>query len=207
MAQPYSLPMDKQTEQILVQRIVQGDADEFGTIVAAHSQRMVSLAWRLTGNRDDAEDIAQEAFLRLYKALSGLRGECTLATWLYQTVSRLAIDYLRRDQLRRKIFWFRQEEQDGPEERVADPAAGPRDRLLEAERRQRLRRALQTLSPRQRAIFVLRHDEGLPLKEIAALLGLEEGTVKVHLHRAVKALGKELADLVEKNDGREQLHG
>jgi RNA polymerase sigma-70 factor, ECF subfamily len=198
MAQPYPLPMNKQTEQLLVQRIVQGHADDFEAIVATHSPRMVSLAWRLVGNRDDAEDLAQEAFLRLYRALPGLRGECTLATWLYQTVSRLAIDYLRREQLRRKIFWFRRDEQDDLAERVADPAATPRDRLLESERRQRLRRALQTLSPRQRAVFVLRHDEGLPLKEIAVLLGLEEGTVKVHLHRAVKALGKELADLVEK---------
>lgn len=198
MAQPYSLPMDKETEQILVRHIVQGDAGGFGEIVAAHSQRVVGLAWRLVGNRADADDLAQEAFLRLYRALPGLRGECVLATWLYKTVSRLAIDYLRREKLRRKIFWFRpQDEEDDPVERIPDPAAGPRDRLLEGERRQRLRRALQTLSPRQRAVFVLRHEEGLPLKEIAGLLELEEGTVKAHLHRAVKALGKELADLVE----------
>jgi RNA polymerase sigma-70 factor, ECF subfamily len=198
MAQTYSLPMDRKTEQILVQRIVQGHADDFAPIVAAHSQRVVSLAWRLVGNRADAEDLAQEAFLRLYRALPGLRGECALATWLYQTVSRLAIDHLRREQLRRKIFWLRPDEGNDLAEGVADPAGSPRDRLLDAERKQRLRRALQALSPRQRAVFVLRHDEGLPLKEIAGLLGLEEGTVKAHLHRAVTALGKKLADLVEK---------
>jgi RNA polymerase sigma-70 factor, ECF subfamily len=199
MAQEYPLPMDIRTEKILVQQVISGDSSEFETIVAAHSQRVIRLAWRLVGSRDDAEDIAQDAFLRLYRALPEFRGECSVGTWLYQTVSRLAIDFLRRERLRRKIFWFRrQDEDEDPVENIADPAASPRQRLLASERRQRLRRALHQLSPRQRAVFVLRHDEGMPLKEIAGLLGMEEGTAKVHLHRAVAKLGKELADLVEK---------
>jgi RNA polymerase sigma-70 factor, ECF subfamily len=188
--------MDIRTEQIMVQQVVSGNTNEFGAIVDAHSPRVIRLAWRMVGSREDAEEIAQEAFLRLYRALPEMRGECTLSTWLYQAVSRLAIDFLRREQLRRKIFWFRnRDEAYDPVEQVADPAASPRELLLASERRKRLRSALQQLSPRQRAVFVLRHDEGVPLKEIAAILGMKEGTVKVHLHRAVATLGKELADL------------
>lgn len=195
--QGYSLPMDARHEHILVQQVLAGNAAEFEKIVAAHAPKIIRLAYRLTGNRDEAEDLAQEAFLRLYRALPKFRGDSTLGTWLYRTVTRLAIDHLRREKLRRAVFFFSRENEDDPVDYAADPAASPRDQLLAAERRRRLRQALGQLSARQRAVFVLRHDEGLPLKEIAAMLGLSEGTVKIHLHRAVNLLRSQLQDLAE----------
>lgn len=196
LLQEYLLSMDSRNEMILVQQAAAGDARAFDEIVALHSQRIIQLAWRLVGNREDAEDLAQEAFLRFHRSLADFRGEASLATWFYRTVTRLAIDYLRREKVRRKLFWFRQHEEmpDLAGQAVATDAS-PAQQLLAAEQRQRLRRALQKLSPRQRAVFVLRNDEGMPLKEIAALLDLKEGTVKIHLHRAVASLTVELAEI------------
>ena len=191
--------MDNRNEMILVQQAAAGDDRAFNEIVALNSQRVIQLAWRLVGNQADAEDLAQEAFVRLHRSLHDFRGEAGLATWLYRTVSRLAIDFLRRERLRRKLFWFsRQEDEEDPRDLVAATVPSPVQQLLAAERRQQLQRALRQLSPRQRTVFVLRNDEGLPLKEIAEMLGLEEGTVKIHLHRAVKKLTDELAKVMEK---------
>jgi RNA polymerase sigma-70 factor (ECF subfamily) len=191
----YARRMDGQTEKILLEQIREGNAESFESLVRHLSPRALRLAVRLTGNRAEAEEIAQEAFLRFYTGIHSFRGESSVGTWLYQTVTRLAIDHLRRERLRRRIFFFRRDEESAdPMEVIADPAPSPADRVLATEACQRLSRALGKLPPRQRAVFVLRHQEELPLKEIADLLGLGEGTVKAHLHRAVQRLRKELTD-------------
>ena len=187
--------MTEEQEQRLLQRVREGDQAAFAPLVDAHSSRLIGLAWKLVGDRGDAEDLAQEAFLRLYRAIPSLRGDSRVGTWLYRTLSNLGIDHLRRQKLKRKLFFFRQNDDEAdPLERAEDPSASPRDQLLARETGQRLNRALQKLSARQRTIFTLRHHEELPLKEIAAMLGLEEGTVKSHLHRAVTILRKEFED-------------
>jgi RNA polymerase sigma-70 factor (ECF subfamily) len=188
----------QQSEQILLEQIRAGHPTAFEQLVLSQAPRMINLAYRLVGNREEAEDIAQEAFLRLHRSLDRFRGECSLGSWLYRIVSRLAIDHLRREKLRRNLFFFRHSN-DEPD--PLDMAAGgdPSSvEILEAEETgRRLLAALDRLSARQRAVFVLRHQEGLPLKEIAAVLKLEEGTIKAHLHRAVHALRVELKDLHE----------
>lgn len=188
--------MDGQTEKILLTQIREGDPAGFEQLVLAHTAKTVNLAYRLVGNREEAEDIAQEAFLRLHRALPSFRGESSISTWLYRTVSRLAIDHLRREQIKRKLFFFRHANDEAdPMEMVPDPAASPQDQVVAAESGRRLAQALKLLSPRQRAVFTLRHQEEMTLKEIASVLELEEGTVKAHLHRAVHLLRKELKDL------------
>jgi RNA polymerase sigma-70 factor (ECF subfamily) len=188
----------QQNERILLEQIKAGHPLAFEQLVQVQSPRMVNLAYRLVGNREEAEDIAQEAFLKLHRSLERFRGECSLASWLYRIVSRLAIDHLRREKLRRKLFFLRSSEEDpDPLDLAADSGASSMDILQAKETGRRLSAALERLSVRQRAVFVLRHHEGLPLKEIAAVLQLEEGTVKAHLHRAVRSLRVELKDLYE----------
>ena len=185
-------------DKILLEQLRAGHPVAFEQLVASQASRLINLAFRLVGNRAEAEEIAQEGFLRLHRSLDSFRGDCSLPSYLYRIVSRLAIDHLRREKLRRKLFFFRRQEDDvDPLEMTADSSASPRDNLQAKETGQRLLAALDRLSARQRAVFVLRHQEGLPLKEIAATLGLEEGTVKTHLHRAVRALRTELKDLQE----------
>jgi RNA polymerase sigma-70 factor (ECF subfamily) len=183
------------SEALLLERIREGDEAAFAQLVSDHLSQVVNLAFRMLGDRQEAEDIAQEAFLRLHRALPSFRGDCRIKTWLYKVVSRLVIDHIRREQRRRRIFFFRRNEDDpDPVTDYADPGASPSDVLIGQEVRQKLFAAMEKLSARQRAVFVLRHQEGLPLKDIAQLLNLREGTVKVHLHRAVQFLRQEFSD-------------
>lgn len=195
----YALPMPKATEQILVEQARSGHEQAFAGLVEAHSEKIISLAWRLVGRREEAEDIAQEAFLRLFKSLDTFRGESSIGTWLYRTVTRLAIDHLRRERLKRKIFFLRSNDAEDadPVDLAVDPSASPQEQLLARETAGRMQQVLQALPARQRAVFILRHQEGLALKEIAATLGLEEGTVKAHLHRAVSQFRKTFQDAKE----------
>jgi len=194
----YSRRMDNSQELLLLERIRAGDQAGFETLMRQHAPKVVGLATRLIGDRSEAEDLAQEAFLRLHRALPGFRGDSSIGTWLYRTTTRLAIDHLRRERIKRNLFFFRRNEEDpDPLDTVPDPRSNPGRDLHTKQAMARLRQAMEKLSARQRAVFVLRHHEGLPLQEIATLLGLETGTVKVHLHRAVTTLRAELADVYE----------
>jgi len=198
LARRYAQRMDGAQERILLERIRAGDENGFEILVKQHADKVTGLAWRLLGNREEAEDLTQEAFLRLYHALPKFRGESRVSTWLYRTVTRLAIDHLRRERLKRRLFFTRRHEDDiDPVDLASDPRDNPARDLHNKQSMLRLRQTLEKLSPRQRAIFTLRHYEGLPLKEIAGLLELQEGTVKAHLHRAVTILRSELADFHE----------
>jgi RNA polymerase sigma-70 factor (ECF subfamily) len=186
---------DLQREALLLEQLREGNAARFEDLVRAEGPRAIRLAHRLVGNRADAEEIAQDAFLRFFSGIKKFRGDCSVGTWIYRTVTRLAIDHLRRERLRQQIFFFRREEDEvEPMDYVADSRPDPSACLLGAETGRQLVKALGKLPSRQRAVFVLRHQEGLPLKEIAGLLGLEEGTVKAHLHRAVTRLRRELGE-------------
>jgi len=185
--------MQPTTETILLEAARNGQERAFTQLVEAHSEKVIALAWRLAGRRDVAEELAQEAFLRLFRSLPTFRGESSIGTWLYRTVTHLAIDHLRREQLKRKLFFFRGSDPDQPDplDVAPDPGASPQDLLLAKETAQRMQQVINRLPPRQKAVFVLRHMEEMPLKEIALTLGLQEGTVKAHLHRAVSLLRQE----------------
>lgn len=188
--------MDISTEKILLEQVRAGNGASFAPLVEAHSSRIIRLAFRFVGNQEDAEDIAQEAFLRLYRDVASFRSDSTVSTWLYRTVTRLAIDHLRRQKLKRKFFFVRNSNEGyDPLEFAADPGASPQDQFLAGEAGRKLLKAMDKLSVRQRMVFTLRHYEGMPLKDIGTTLGLEEGTVKSHLFRAVQLLREELKDL------------
>ncbi len=194
----YPQKMVDSEEQALLERIRNGDESGFEVLVKEHTGKIVGLAWRLVGNREDAEDLAQEAFLRLHRSLPDFRGESRISTWLYRTTTRLAIDYLRRERIKRKVFFFRKDnDAPDPVELASDPRQDPGREFQSQEAMLALRRSLHKLSTRQQVVFTLRHYEGLPLKEIAEHLGVETGTVKAHLHRAVTQLRKDLVEYRE----------
>jgi RNA polymerase sigma-70 factor (ECF subfamily) len=158
----------------------------FAAFVASHRERARRLAWRLVGgDAAAAEDVAQEAFLRAYRALPRFRGEATLGTWFYRILVRQAASHRRWRGLRERLGGWGDPE-------AADPNVPPAgDPAL----RRRIGAALEDLTRRQREVFVLIHLEGFTVRETAALLGRPEGTVKSHLHRALARLRSELADL------------
>ena len=185
-------------EKALLERLRKGDESGFEEIVREHTGKLVGLAWRLVGTREDAEELAQEAFLRLHRSLPDFRGDSLIGTWLYRTTTRLAIDFLRRERIKRKVFFFRQDnDSPDPVELARDCRQTPGEIFQTQEAMRSLMKSLQNLSSRQQVIFMLRHYEGLALKEIAEHLGLETGTVKAHLHRAVTQLRKDLVEFRE----------
>jgi len=197
-ASRYPQSMVNLDEQALLARIRNGDESGFELLVKEHTGRVIGLAWRLVGNHEEAEDLAQEAFLRLHRSLPNFRGESRISTWLYRTTTRLAIDHLRRERIKRKLFFFRKDnDAPDPVELACDPGNNPARDFQSQQAMQTLRISLSKLSSRQQVIFTLRHYEGLALKEIAAHLGLQTGTVKAHLHRAVTQLRKDLVDYRE----------
>jgi RNA polymerase sigma-70 factor (ECF subfamily) len=150
--------------------------------VAVHGERAVRIASRFVrGDRAAAEDIAQDAFARAWRALPRFRGEAELATWLYRVVVNEALSHLRKQKLRDGLVALL-----GPER----PAGAPsRDPTLRA----RIAAALDTLTANERAVFTLVHLEGFTVEETAQIRRRAVGTVKTHLHRALAKLRSELA--------------
>jgi RNA polymerase sigma-70 factor (ECF subfamily) len=161
----------------------------FCGFVASYRERAVRLAWRLVGGDEAAaEDVAQDALLRAYKALPRFREEASLSTWFYRILVRQAQSYRRWRAVRE--LWTPVSEADAAAPgAVADPVL-----------RERIRRALEQLTRRQREAFVLVHLEEFTVREAAQILRMADGTLKSHLHRALAKLREQLADL----DGAEQ---
>ena len=160
-------------------------AQLFDSFVAEHRDRAVGLAWRLVGgDAAAAEDIAQEAFLRAYRNLHRFRGDAKLSTWFY----RILVNEVKRYQRWR---WVRQRRAGELVEEPLDPRPLAGDPAL----RQRVQRAMASLSHGQREAFVLVHLEGFSVQEVAELTGRADGTIKSHLHRALRRLRELLADL------------
>lgn len=157
----------------------------FAAFVASHRDRACRLAWRLTGGDGDAaEDVAQDAFVKAYRALNRFREDASLETWFYRILVNQAHQYRRWRAVRDRFGGILR----------AEPAASARD-VGDPGLRRRISQALAQLTRRQREVFVLVHLEGFTVRETGLLLHTSEGTVKSHLHRALKALRSELADL------------
>lgn len=186
-------------EQVLLQAARNGDTEAFGVIVKKYMPKALAFARQMTGNADDAEDLAQEAFIRAYKALGSFKGDSTFYTWFVRVLSNICLDHLRKATFYKKVFFFavkRDEEEEEPDlvERAEDmsPGSRPDEGLMRKELKAALSKALLKLPARQRAVFLLKHNEDMKLSEIAAVLGISEGAVKSHLVRAVTALRKSM---------------
>ena len=173
----------------MIRRVLDGEVNAFEDLVAAYEKNVYNLALRMTGNAQDAEDMAQEAFIKAYNSLSHFRGDSKFSVWLYRIVSNVCLDFLRR-QNRRPASSLSQEDDDGEEVQldVPDESQSP-ELLLERQlTREAVQRGLQALSEEQRQILLLREIQGLSYEEIAQALDLEEGTVKSRIFRARKKL-------------------
>ena len=173
----------------LIRRARRGDQGAFRALVETHQAMVYRLAYRLTGSPEDAADLTQEVFLRLWRGLEGFQGRSALSTWLYRLTSNAAVDLLRREGRRSALPL---ETGEGEALQIPDPGPTPEGALERQEEREAVRRGLAALSPDHRQVLLLRELEGLSYREIARELGLEEGTVKSRIARARLALRAEL---------------
>ncbi len=176
-----------------VERVLKGDREAFRVLVERHSRNVFRLAYRMTGNETDAEDVVQEAFLKAYRNLEAFESRAHFSTWLYRIASNCAYDLLR-SRARRPEDQLEMDDQPRP---LAASDPDP-DRLARsAQVRQRAERALSRLTPSERAAFVLRHHEGLSIAEIGAALGLDTSATKHSVFRAVKKMREALQPMAE----------
>lgn len=174
-----------------------GDARAFEELVRRHQGRVYAVAYRMTGNREDAMDVAQEALFKAYDRIDTWQPTGGFLPWLLRLTSNLGIDHLRRKKRRptERLDEAFVPDTEGAAVEPTTQSTATAVRGLEIDAR--VRAALPVLSEAQRNVFLLRHYQGLQLNEIAEELGCTVGSVKVHLFRALKKLREQLKDLYE----------
>jgi RNA polymerase sigma-70 factor (ECF subfamily) len=185
----------ERTDEELLAAYQQGDVGAFELLLRRHRAPLFTFLLRMLGDRAKAEDLAQESFLRIVKGAQSWEHRARFQTWLFTIARNLCVDQSRRDRFRRADSL----DQTGPDDEPAmvdsvpgreiDPARGAESSRL----RPVLQQALLGLPPEQREVFVLREQAGMPFKEIAVLVGVNENTVKSRMRYALEGLRKALA--------------
>jgi len=192
-------------DRVLIERAQSGDRAAFEVLVQRYDRQVLRLALNVLGSAEDAQDVYQEAFLKIYRNLPRFRFDCAFYTWIYRIVTNVCLDHLRRrrsrpedqapvihtdsaDERRSADFFDRQQAADGGE-------SNPERQLLGLEIGNKIEAALQALSPRERVVFEMKHYQGLKLRAIGEALGTTEDTVKNSLFRATRKLRSQLAGL------------
>jgi RNA polymerase sigma-70 factor (ECF subfamily) len=194
------MDLEAADDEELAEALKGGDRRAFDELVRRHQGRVYAVAYRITCNRDDALDVAQEALLKAYRKIESWQPVSGFLPWLMRLTTNQAIDTVRWRKRRRTepLESVDAEGRERPTEHVAPGGTGSAVRALEIDAR--VQSALVVLSPAQRAVFVMRHYEGLQLAEIAVAMGCSVGSVKVHLFRALRKLQTELRDLRDTNE-------
>jgi RNA polymerase sigma-70 factor, ECF subfamily len=186
-------------ELVLIRRAQEGDRPAFDVLVRLYDQEVLRLVRRVVGSPEEARDLYQEAFLKVYRSLCHFRQEARFSTWLYRVVMNVCLDYLRRRSTRKEVAVPPAAEgepeyfQTVPEER---PTLDPERAVQSKEIARRIEAALRGLNPRERMVFEMKHYQGLRLRAIGEICHTSEQTVKNCLFRATQKLRAELGDLV-----------
>jgi RNA polymerase sigma-70 factor, ECF subfamily len=193
---------DKRTEEhSLVRRSQAGDRLAFEELVRRYDRDVLRLALNLVHKPEDARDIYQESFMRVYRNLHRFRFECSFYTWLYRITTNVALDHLRRRTSHREDQAPLLEDAEGSKQDFFDrqpeqsAASNPEKRVLGQELGLKIQEAMKRLSPRERTVFEMKHYQGLRLRAIGDLLGTSEETVKNSLFRATRKLRESLGGM------------
>jgi RNA polymerase sigma-70 factor, ECF subfamily len=181
-------------DEALCERLAGRDEAAFDLLVARYQQRAYRLAWSILRDAEEARDISQEAFIRLYQTAGSFAGRAKFSTWFYRIVVNLCLDH-RRKHRRWRLFFAREERADDDEPGLENQPAPRRDPVDALEHEQTMAdvwTVAAQLSPQQRAALVLQVQDDLSMKEIASVLGCSEPTARVHLHRALTTLRRTL---------------
>jgi RNA polymerase sigma-70 factor (ECF subfamily) len=192
-------------ERVLIQGAQDGSREAFEALVRRYDHEVLRLATHILRRPEEARDIYQEAFLKVYKNLHRFRFECSFYTWLYRIVTNVCLDHLRRRSTRKEDqapemsgLDSRGQEVTGFFERQVErrPAADPERNLMGREIGRHIQAALSQLSPRERVVFEMKHYQGMKLRAIGEVLGTSEETVKNSLFRATQKLRTRLGGLL-----------
>jgi RNA polymerase sigma-70 factor (ECF subfamily) len=186
----------RESDAELVARVRQGDEAAFEQLVLRHQRYVFNLAYRVLGDSAEAEDVTQEAFVRVWRGLSSFRGQARFTTWLYRIVHNLCLN--RLPGLQRELL-----QAEPLEEVLASPDPSPADLFDARERLAFLHAQLDQLPEKYRLVLTLRYLQHLSYDEVAAVLNVPMGTVKTHIHRARRLLRERLRQWEEHTTGDE----
>jgi RNA polymerase sigma-70 factor (ECF subfamily) len=183
------------TDAAVVAQVLAGDREAFRLLVERHSRSIFRVAYRMTGDQHDAEEIVQETLLRAYKSLGRFELRSNFGTWLYRIAVNRTLDFLsaRKNQMQKDAYQIA--DNPDPEEgqvQLAAPSPGPDRLLLSAELKKKLAQALDLLTPAERVAFTMRHMEGQSIEEISRALNLKASAAKNSVFRAVQKLRQQL---------------
>lgn len=192
-----------ESDAVAVERTLAGDREAFRVLVERHSRKVYQLAYRMTGNSHDAEEVVQEAFLRAYQKLSQFAARANFGTWVYRIAANYAIDRMRqRKSEEARLENPGRELEDGSERdlmsSLPDAAPSPERLAQSGQLAAEMRRALIALTPAERTAFVMRHWGGSGIEEIAAALKSSSSAAKNTVFRSVQKLRKALEPYVER---------
>ncbi len=179
----------------LIRRAQEGDGAAFEALVQMHDRQVLKLARQMLNNLEDAQDVYQEIFIKVFRSLPSFRFESGFSTWLYRIVINQCINY-RQWRSRRRFLSFDAHSNAEEQTRYSPPDKNPdpEKETLNKELSREIALAMESLSDKQRAVFVLRHYHGQKLQDIAKTLGCAEGTVKNYLFRATQRMQEKLRE-------------
>jgi RNA polymerase sigma-70 factor (ECF subfamily) len=192
-------------DRVLIERAQSGDREAFEELVHRYDRDVLRIALNILHKPEDARDVYQEAFLKVYKNLHRFRFECSFYTWIYRIVTNVCLDQLRRRSSRPEDQAPERAQQANGESSAGDffdrqqeqgAASNPERRLMGQEIGRRISTALEQLTPRERMVFEMKHYQGLKLRAIGEVLGTTEETVKNSLFRATRKLRLQLEGLL-----------
>ncbi|HAH97106.1 MAG TPA: RNA polymerase sigma factor SigW [Firmicutes bacterium] len=180
----------------LVSRAQKGDLDAFTLIVNQYKVRLLGYILRMIHSREDAEDVLQEVFLRVYSSLSRYSPQYQFSTWIYRITQNLCIDYLRR----RKLSTFSVDQKFGTEDELTlelpDDSMSPETIFESQEIRKEIEEAIYGLPIKYRSVIILRHIQDLSYEDISQIMDMPVNTVKTHIFRARRILRRRLQDAI-----------
>lgn len=178
------------SDEALCERVARRDEAAFDLLVSRYQERAYRLAWSILRNSEDARDVSQEAFIRLFEAAGSFGGRSKFSTWFYRILVNLCLDHKRKHRWWK--LWARDDDERSEPllERQPAPVTDPVDKLSSERTRKDLGAAVDRLAPRQRAAVLLKVQEDMATYDIARVLKCSEATVRVHLHRALATLKK-----------------
>lgn len=186
--------MTEVSEKKIIEKVLGGDANAFEELVLKYEKTVYNLALRMVGDRDDAFDMTQEAFIKAYGSLSSFRGDSKFSVWIYRITTNVCLDFLRSKSRKQQVSLTVSDDDEDAQLDIPDPKADPEQQLIKKISMQSVEEGLKTLPDKQRQILVMRELGGMSYAEIGKALSIEEGTVKSRIFRARKRLCTFLLD-------------